>query len=140
MNLRTRRGLFDFDDLFDFWAPLRGTENASGAFTPRVDIKDMKDHYEITAELPGVDKKDLEVSLDNGVLSIAAETRQEQVEEKDGKVIRQERRYGRFVRSFDLGTDVQESEIAATFKDGILTLKAPKRAPQVPAAKQIKVQ
>jgi len=139
MNPIARRGLFDIDDLLDFWSPLRGTESASGAFSPRVDIKDLNDHYEITAELPGVEKKDLDVSVHNGVLSITAETRQEKIEEKDGKVIRQERRYGKFMRSFDLGANIKEEDISATFKDGILTLKAPKSPPQAPAAKRIKV-
>ncbi len=57
MNLVPRRSLFDFDDLFDVWGPHRGAEATKGAFMPRVDIKDKKDCYEITAELPGVKKK-----------------------------------------------------------------------------------
>lgn len=139
MNLVPRRSLFDFDDLFDLWGPLRTAESATGAFTPRVDVKELDDHYEITAELPGVKKEDLDVSLHDGVLTISAETRQEDVEEKNGKVIRQERRYGKYVRSFNLGGDVQEADIAAAFKDGILRLTAPKRTPQAPTAKRIKV-
>ncbi|MEQ8663893.1 MAG: Hsp20/alpha crystallin family protein [Gammaproteobacteria bacterium] len=139
MNLVPRRSLFDFDDLFDLWGPLRTAEPAAGAFTPRVDVKDLDDHYEITAELPGVKKDDLDVSLNEGVLTISAETKQEDVEKKDGKVIRQERRYGKFMRSFDLGGDIKEADIAASFKDGILTLTAPKRAPRTPEAKRIKV-
>ena len=61
------------------------------------------------------------------------------VEEKDGKVIRQERRYGRYLRSFDLGPDAREGDIEATFADGILTVKAPKTTPKAPEAKRIKV-
>ena len=140
MSLVPRRSFFDFDDLFDLWAPRRGVESAGGALAPRVDVKDMKDHYEITAELPGVKKEDLDVSLHNGVLAISAETKQENVEEKDGKVIRQERRYGRYMRSFDLGPDVSEGDIEAAFADSILTVKAPKSAPKPPEAKRIKVE
>lgn len=139
MNLVPRRRLFDLDDLFDLWGPLRAAEPAADAFTPRVDVKDLNDHYEITAELPGVNKDDLEVNLHDGVLTISAETKKEDVEKKDGKVIRQERRYGKYVRSFDLGGDIKEEEIEAAFKDGILTLTAPKRAAKPPQAKRIKV-
>lgn len=138
MNLVPRRSLFDLDDLFDAWGPLRG-EGGRNAFAPRVDIKDKKDCYEITAELPGVKKEDLHVTLRNGMLTIEAETRQEDKEEKDGKLIRQERRYGRFLRSFDVGNEVQESEISATFADGVLKLTAPKHQPKAPEARRIEV-
>ena len=138
MNLVPRRSLFDLDDLFDAWGPLRG-ESGRNAFAPRVDIKDRKDCYEITAELPGVKKEDLHVTLRNGMLTIEAETRQEDKEEKDGKLIRQERRYGRFLRSFDVGNEVQESEISATFADGVLKLTAPKHQPKAPEARRIEV-
>lgn len=139
MNLVPRRSLFDFDDLFDLWGPMRGAEAAKGAFTPRVDIKDKKDCYEITAELPGVKKEDLQVTLRNGMLTIEAETRQEDKEEKDGKLIRQERRYGRFLRSFDVGADLKEADINASFKDGVLTVTAPKVEPKAPEARRIEV-
>jgi len=139
MNLVPRRGIFDFDDMLGLWAPPRGTLSASGAFSPRVDVKDMKDHYQISAELPGVDKKDIEVSLQDGVLTISAETRQEDVEEKDGKVVRQERRYGKYSRSFDVGAGVQEADIKATFKDGVLTLEAPKAEPKAPEVRRIAI-
>ena len=95
-------------------------------FAPRVDIKDVDEHYEITAELPGVAKEDIHVHVKDGILTLEAETTQEDKEEKEGKVIRQERRYGKFMRSFNLGTDVHEADIKASFTDGILTLQAPK--------------
>ena len=78
--------------------------------------------YEITADLPGVDKDDLSVTLDNGVLTIEASTEEEKTEEEDGKVIRKERRSGKFMRSFNLGADVKESDINAKFKNGVLKL------------------
>ncbi|MGR8918675.1 MAG: Hsp20/alpha crystallin family protein [Gammaproteobacteria bacterium] len=131
MSLIPRRSFFDLDDMFEAWPALR--PSGDGSMTPRVDIRDKGDHYEITAELPGVNKDDLEVTLEDGVLSIAAETRQEDKEEKDGKVIRQERRYGRFVRSFQIGEGVREEDIEASFNDGVLCLKAPKTKPEPPA-------
>jgi HSP20 family protein len=91
-----------------------------------VDIKDIDDHYEITAELPGVAKEDIHVHVRDGILTLEAETTQEDKEEKEGKIIRQERRYGKFMRSFNLGSDVEESDIKASFTDGVLKLQAPK--------------
>lgn len=97
-----------------------------GVFSPRVDIKDAGDHYEITAELAGVAKEDIHVHVKDGILTLEAEANEEDKEEKEGKVIRQERRYGRYMRSFDLGSDVHEADINASFNDGVLKLQAPK--------------
>ncbi len=127
MNIIPRNSLFDFDSVFDnFFAPTRNAQSLEGNFTPRVDVREHDDSYEITAELPGVEKDDLSVSLENGILSIEAESRFEDKEEKEGKIVRQERRYGKYIRSFNLGSGVNESDITADFKNGVLTLKAPK--------------
>ncbi len=140
MNLIPRNSLFDFDSVFDnFFSPMQSMQNLQGTFTPRVDVKEHKDHYEITAELPGVNKEDLHVSLDKGLLSIEAETRFEDKEEKEGKIIRQERRYGKFVRSFNLGSSISENDISANFENGILTLKAPKSAPEQSQKRKIDI-
>ena len=142
MSLIPRSSLFNFDNMFDdFFAPSRAFPDSNrGFFTPRVDIKETKDHYEISAELPGVKKEDLHVTLEDGVMTVQAEVRQEQKEEKDGKVIHSERRYGKFVRSFNLGRDVKETDIDAAFTDGVLTLKAPKKAAVEPQARRIAIQ
>lgn len=141
MNLVPRNSLFDFDNLFEnFWAPTQSRQNGGDvAFTPRVDVAEHKDHYEVSAELPGIDKKDVEVTLDNGILSISAESRYEDKEEKEGRLIRQERRYGKFVRSFNLGTDVKEKDIKAEFKDGLLKLRVPKVEEKAPVSKRIEI-
>ena len=110
----------------DAWSPRLAESQAAAFFAPRVDIKEIDDHYEITAELPGVDKKDIHVHVKDGVLTLEAETSQESKEEEEGKLIRQERRYGKYMRSFNLGTDVHEADINASFTDGVLKLKAPK--------------
>ena len=73
------------------------------------------------------------------MLTLEAETSKEEKEEKKGKVIRQERRYGKFMRSFNLGADVQESDIKASFKDGVLTLEAPKIVEKVQERRRIEV-
>jgi HSP20 family protein len=126
MSLIPRNNLFDIDRFFnDSWP--QAIESQTGTFfAPRVDIKELDGHYEITAELPGVEKKDIHVHVKDGILTLEAETTQEDTEEEDGKVIRQERRYGKFMRSFNLGADVHEADIKASFKDGILKLQAPK--------------
>ena len=139
MNLVPRSSMFNLDDMFDLWPFGRNVEAANGALSPRVDIKDKDDHYEITAELPGVEKKDLAVTLENGVLTISAETHHDEKEEKEGKVIRQERRYGKYMRSFQVGDSVKEEDIVATFKDGVLHLKAPKVEPVSPEARRVEV-
>ena len=141
MSLIPRGSLFDSDRfMHNFWAPASGEVEPTGAFfSPRVDISDKDDHYEITAELPGVSKEDIHVTLTDGVLTLEAESKQENQEEKDGKIIRQERRYGKFMRSFNLGGEVSESDISAVFKDGVLQLKAPKLKEAVPTQRRISI-
>jgi HSP20 family protein len=126
-----------FDDL---WSPGRTEADAPASFfSPRVDIVDRDDHYEITAEMPGIRKEDIHITLENGVLRLEAETNQEETEEKEGKVIRQERRYGKYVRSFDLGGDIHEEDINASFENGVLKLTAPKKTKEVPAQRRIEI-
>jgi HSP20 family protein len=141
MSLLPRANLFDTDRfLSDFWAPISGGESSSDSFfSPRVDISDHDDHYQIKAELAGIDKKDIQITLNDGVLTLQAESNKEDKEEKDGKIIRQERRQGKYMRSFNLGGDVNESDISANFKDGLLLLKIPKREEVQPAARQIDI-
>jgi HSP20 family protein len=140
MSLIPRSSLFDTDRfLNDFWAPATSDGEGKSFFAPRVDIKDKNDHYEITAELPGVKKDDIHVTLNDGVLTLEAETTQEDKEEREGKIIRQERRYGRYMRSFNLGGDVHEEDISASFKDGVLTLRAPKLKEKTPAQRRIDI-
>ena len=141
MNIIPRHSLFDFDNFFDnFWASGRpSAESPNAAFFPRVDIKDKKKYVEISAELPGVDKDDIHVTLDNGVLTLTAESHQEDKEEKEGEIIRQERRYGRYLRSFNLGSTIHEEDIQASFKNGVLKLKAPKREEVQPATRRIEI-
>lgn len=141
MTLVPRGSFFDLDRVFDnFWSPSAKSENPeSGFFAPRVDIKELNNHYEISAELPGVKKEDIHVTLEDGVLSISAETRSEDKEEKEGRVIRQERRCGKYLRSFTLGSNIHEKDISADFKDGVLTLKAPKAPEETPQKRRIDI-
>jgi len=139
MNLVPRNNLFDIDRFFNDSWPQMMESQAATIFAPRVDIKEAGDHYEITAELPGVDRKDIHVHVKDGILTLEAETMKEEQEKKKGRIIRQERRYGKFIRSFNLGADVQEADIKATFKDGVLTLEAPKIVEKVQERRRIEV-
>ncbi len=116
----------DFDRLFEgFLAPTRVVEEA-GDLVPAMDVAETEHGYVITAEMPGVKKEDINITLENGVLSIAGESREEKEEKDNGRVIRQERRYGKYVRSLRLGTEVDDQQIKAAYKDGILEITVPK--------------
>ncbi|MHB1581874.1 MAG: Hsp20/alpha crystallin family protein, partial [Acidithiobacillus sp.] len=91
------------------------------------------------AEIPEVKKEDVKVSVDNGVLTIQGERKQEK-EEKGKKFHRVERYYGSFVRSFTLPDNVDETKIKATFKDGMLNLQVPKSTETKHKAIEVKVE
>lgn len=103
----------------------------TGFNMPATDISENDKEYTISVELPGVKKDDITVSLHDDVLSIEAESKSEH-EEKGDKQIRSERRYGKFVRRFTLGTNVDEQGVVARFEDGILKLTVPKAKEQEP--------
>ena len=127
MSLIPRNQLFDIDRFFDEgWNAWQNFAPSVQGFKPRVDVKEKADVYEITAELPGVNKEDINVSLHGGMLTIEAETKQENTEKAEGKWVRQERRYGKFVRRFELDNQVHEGDITAQFENGLLKLTAPK--------------
>ena len=110
-----------------FLDPLRhlGTHIAH-LFSPSADASRDDEGYEITLELPGVKSKDLDVTIDDHVLTIRGEKRSERKEEGKTYFVA-ERRYGAFHRAFQLPTDVDESNIDAMFEDGVLTLKLAKQ-------------
>jgi len=94
----------------------------------KVDVSEDEKAYKVQAELPGVKKEDINVSIDGGHIAINAEIKKEH-EEKDGeRVLRSERYFGKFSRSFQLDKDVDESKAEAKFTDGVLQLVLPKKA------------
>jgi HSP20 family protein len=127
----------EIDRLFD--APLaelsRATQLLSG-WTPALDMYEDKDNIYVRAELPGMKKEDIDVSLHNGSLSISGE-RKTQEEFKNAEVYRSERFAGRFVRTLSLPTAVVADKIKAQYKDGILSITLPKAEEAKP--KQIDV-
>jgi HSP20 family protein len=95
--------------------------------TPAVDFVEMDKKYELTAELPGVDQKDVSLKLENGALVIEGEKKFEKEKQEKGYSF-SERRYGSFTRSFTLPEGVETSKIDATFVNGVLKVTLPKTA------------
>ena len=102
---------FDMGDMF-------------GSSSFRVDIKDKKDHYELEAELPGVPQDQIEITVEDGMLTIAANMNAEKKEERE-EYVYSERRMGRFQRSFSLD-GIKEEGIKAKYSNGVLKLELPK--------------
>lgn len=119
----------DIDSFFsDFFRPVNAVSaEGNQVAMPKVDIEEKDKSYVVHADLPGIDKDDIEVSLHDGILSIQAETKKESKEEKDGSIIRRERHVGRFMRKFSLGHDIDENGAVADFDKGVLTLDIPKK-------------
>ncbi len=107
----------------EFLAPV-----AKAAFAPAVDIVDAEQAVTLRLDVPGVNKEDIKVAVDGGVLTISGERRNEVNEEKAGWT-RYERTFGKFSRSFRLPETVDAEAVKAVYKDGVLTLEVPKRAP-----------
>jgi HSP20 family protein len=126
-----------FDD-FDGWPHGAFRSLLGPSFAPAVDLAERKDAFEITAEIPGLEEKDIEVKLSNGGLSIRGEKKSER-EEKRQNYYLSERSYGAFDRHFSLPDGVDTDKIAATFKDGVLTVTLPKTAQAQRSEKNIPV-
>jgi HSP20 family protein len=107
-------------------------------WTPTVDISETDGEYQIKAEIPDVRKEDVKVKLEDGVLTIQGERKQEK-EEKGKRYHRVERSYGSFVRSFSLPDLVDEEKVKAEFRDGVLNLHLPKSEKAKPRAIEVKV-
>jgi HSP20 family protein len=127
----------EIDRIFE--APLselpRASQFLSGA-APALDVYEDKENFFVKAELPGMKKEDIEVSLHEGSLSISGERNEEKVE--NGEVYRSERFFGRFQRTVALPATVDAGRIKAQYQDGILTVTLPKAEEAKP--KQIDVQ
>ena len=107
----------------------------------KTDVREHEDGYEVEVELPGFHKDEIELSLENGYLTItAAKGLDKDEKDKKGKLIRQERYCGSMQRSFYVGENLTEEDIKASFKHGVLNLMIPKKeAPKVPEKKYIAI-
>ena len=111
-----------------------------GALLPRakVDVAEKNGAYVVTAELPGVRKEDIHVSIDGAQVTLEAEVKREKEATKDERVLHSERVYGKVSRSFTLPQEVDEAKAEAKFRDGVLELTLPKKA--AAQRKQISIQ
>jgi HSP20 family protein len=107
-------------------------------WAPAVDIQETDKEYTVKADLPEVKKEDVKVELENGVLTIEGERKQEK-EEKGKRFHRVERQYGQFIRRFALPNEVDAAKVQAEFKDGVLNVKLPKSANGKGKSVEIKV-
>lgn len=145
MELTKWEPLREIEDFFDRYTRALATPFARGAdlaanggWAPRVDVSENDAAFVIKAEIPGISKDDVKVTLENGVLTLQGERHQEQ-EEKGWRYHRMERSYGHFMRSFSLPGNVDESHLKATFHDGLLEVDIPKLEPARSHAVQVPV-
>ncbi|WP_342627500.1 Hsp20/alpha crystallin family protein [Nguyenibacter vanlangensis] len=110
-----------FDDFMQAWDP----RSPTGSTWPSVEVAETDTGLSVTAELPGLTEKDVTLSIDNGVLCICGERRQETADKTSGY---SERRYGRFERRLALPPGIKEDQATARFQNGILTVTLPKGA------------
>jgi len=131
----------EFDDLFDNFFrsfDMQPFEGRIGAFSPKVDVTENEKEFRISAELPGMDDKDIDVSLQNDMLTIRGEKKEEK-EDKGKDYYRMERSYGSFSRTIPLPVEVETNKVDAKFKKGVLTITLPKTEKAVSENKKISV-
>ncbi len=129
--LMTRGGLFDdfFRDMAPgfYVRPLHG----EGLPTPaqiKIDVKETPDAFSVQAEIPGVPKEAIQVTVDGSVVTLRAEIKQQDSSSKDERLLRSERYYGEVSRSFQLAQDVDQTQAKARYDNGVLNLTLPKKA------------
>ena len=138
MMLMPRRNFDLFDDIFD--EPMFGRNDNK---IMKTDIKEHENGYEIIVDLPGYNKNNLHLSIEDGYLTVNAKQEKENNEKDNhGKFVRRERFLGECSRSFYVGEDIKEEDIKASYKDGVLTIDIPKvdQTKKVPEKKYIQIE
>ena len=129
-SLITRGSLFDdiFKDLAPgfYVRPLHGDPLPTPAQI-KIDVKETDKAYSVQAEVPGVSKDDIHVSIDGNVVTLRAEVKQQDSQGSDEKSLRTERYYGAVARSFQLPMDIDSSQAKAKYENGVLNLTLPKK-------------
>jgi HSP20 family protein len=134
MSNIVRRDPYAVDDLFDdlfkgfFARPMRFAGEQPEMQSIKMDVKEDNGNYTVHAEMPGVKKEDIHVSIEGNNVSITAETKRESEQKEGEKVLRSERYYGKVYRSFNLAQEVDEANAKARFENGVLELVLPKKA------------
>ncbi|MGH8731458.1 MAG: Hsp20/alpha crystallin family protein [Burkholderiales bacterium] len=127
-----------FDDLFKgfFVRPMTFENQGQAQF--RIDVKEDDGAYVVQAEIPGVKKEDINVTINGNQVAISTEVKREREDKQGGKVLRSERYYGKAYRAFSLAQDVDEASAQAKYDEGVLELRLPKKA--VVTAKKLSIQ
>lgn len=123
-----------FDEFFE-----RDFGRGEGVFSPTIDVADKETEIEVTAELPGMEEKDIDVTVDEHGLSLRGEKRQERKEERDN-YYRMERSFGSFQRYVPLASAVDREKVKARFKNGVLKIHLPKTGEALQKAKKIQIE
>jgi HSP20 family protein len=143
MNMTVWNPFREMESMFERYNRTSGrgldTDLGFADWAPTVDIEESENFYLIRADVPGVDKKDINVHMDKGVLSITGEKHEEKETGKGTKRHRTERYSGSFARRFTLPGTIQADKIDATYKDGVLSLMIPKAEEAKPKSIDIKV-
>ena len=140
MMLPRRRNDFDLFDRMFLDDPFFSGERESKLM--KTDIKEKKDKYIIEMDLPGYEKENISLEINDGYLMISAKTSQNKDEKEEGKYVRKERFVGECSRSFYVGDNIKEEDIKASFKNGTLKIEVPKKEERkvLPEKKQIPIE
>ncbi len=140
MMLPRRRNDFDLFDRMFLDDPFFSGERESKLM--KTDIKEKKDKYIIEMDLPGYEKENISLEINDGYLMISAKTSQNKDEKEEGKYVRKERFIGECSRSFYVGDNIKEEDIKASFKNGTLKIEVPKKEErkELPEKKQIPIE
>jgi HSP20 family protein len=138
-NNNSSWSLFQHDlwDVFDRFSKDLDV-GANQSFMPKIEIKDQGKNYQVCAEIPGMDEKDISVSLKDNQLIIEGEKKSENKEEKEG-FYHSEFSYGKFFRAIPLSEDINSDEVHATYKNGVLNIEVAKNPEKKSSTKRIEI-
>lgn len=130
-SIRTRDSIFDdlFNELYSL--PTSFLSKSGMDLSPRIDISETDNEYKIEAELPGINQKEIDVKIDNNILTIKGK-KEDIKEEKEKNYHLRERYYGAFQRSISLPNNIEPEKIKASFENGILNISVPKSDKRTP--------
>ncbi len=128
----------DLDDLFKGFFVRPVAFEGQPQMQIKMDVKENDGNYTVHADIPGVKKEDIHVTIDGNQVSISAEVKKEKEEKQGDKVLRSERYFGKVARSFTLAQDVDDTKAQAKYSDGVLELTLPKKA--ATSAKKLAIQ
>ena len=138
--------LTPFDKMFDNMVESQfpdivkqvGVKPYQGSAYPKVNVYEYDDKIGIVAEIPGLNKKQLNVEVEEGILTISGD-KHNTFEDDGAKVLRRELKQSSFKRSFELGEQLDGEDISANFKDGVLSVTIPKKEPEIPKKHSVKI-